>query len=229
MLTALATPAWAGQQVPVTAENPAKTRVFAYETALRSAVEIGGQKLASQAAMVVPQVVLAAAEQPIVRGFVVGGYGFLFDVQAPDIQSTILVWDMVNQTSRSRAARAVEAPPLPVDPSAQPVADRVTATAAVAPDPMAAPAPVSFNPTMAYSNNVREALIDAMLDSSAVLQIAPEEHLMIAASGIDQPNSNPLYRARKLYLTIKGSDLQDLRQGRITRDQAKVRIVEERF
>jgi hypothetical protein len=30
-------------------------------------------------------------------------------------------------------------------------------------------------------------------------------------------------------LTIKGSDLQDLRQGRITREEARARVVEGRF
>ena len=81
----------------------------------------------------------------------------------------------------------------------------------------------------AYSNFVREALIDAMLDSSAVLPLGPDDHLTIAASGIDQPGANLLYQSRKLMLTIKGSDLLDLRQGKITREQAKARIVEGRF
>ena len=73
--------------------------------------------------------------------------------------------------------------------------------------------------------------MDALLDSSAVLiDLGPDESLTVAASGIDQPNANPLYRGTedKLLLTIKASDLLELRQGRITRDQARQRVTQER-
>jgi hypothetical protein len=111
----------------------------------------------------------------------------------------------------------------------QPVAQgRTAATTLIEPDPMDA-SPAAFDPTAAYTSYVREALIDAMLDSSTVLGLGPSERLTIAASGIEQPNANPLYRSRKLIITITGADLQDLRQGRITREQARERIAEGRF
>lgn len=229
---AVAAPAWAAQ-VPEAPDAPppqpqpqnlAKTSTFAYEMALRSAVLMGGQRLAQQAAAIVPQVVLATTEQPIVRGVKLEGWGFFFDVQAPDIQSSVMVWDMVNQ-SRGAQRAAVPPPGSPGGPERP-----VSATGTVEPDPMtASPVQPSFDPNRAYSNFVRDSLIDALLDSSAVLSLAVDDHLTIAASGIDSPGSNPLYQARKLILTIKGSDLQDLRQGRITRDQAKARIIESRF
>jgi hypothetical protein len=177
--------------------------------------------------MVVPQIELATSEQPIVRGVKLDGWGFFFDVQAPDIQSTMMVWDMVNQSRRNRPATS----PVPArDGSAQPVSDRVMASGAtVEPDPMVNDLATPGGADRAYSSFVREALIDALLDSSGVLPLGPGDHLTVAASGIDQPGSNPLYRSRKLMLTIKGSDLLDLRQGRINRDQAKDRIVEQRF
>ena len=85
---------------------------------------------------------------------------------------------------------------------------------------------VPFNPDRAYTTYVREALIDAMLDSSAVLPITAQETLTVVASGMD---TNPLYRSRKLVLTISGADLLGMRQGRLTREQAKERIIEARF
>lgn len=226
VLLLAAAPAWAGQSVTSQPESPAKAQTFAYENALKSAVFLGGQKLAQQASMLVPQIELATSEQPIVRGIKLDGWGFFFDVQAPDIQSTMMVWDMVNQSRRNRPPVTGPTPEGP----ARPVADRVVGTGvAVDPDPMANDLAAPGGADRAYSSFVREALIDAMLDSSGVLQLGANDHLTVAASGVDQPGSNPLYRPRKLKLTIKGSDLLELRQGRITREQAKDRIVEERF
>lgn len=197
-------------------ENPAKSQVFLYEMALRSAIEIGGQRLAQQALVLVPELTLATTEPAVVRGVRLPGYGFFFDVQAPNIQSTMMVWDMMRRNGQPQDA-------------ARPVAERSSP-----PLPTETPAgggPVTFDPNRAYTAHVREALIDALLDSSGVLQLAPEERLTVVASGIEHPNSNRLYRAAevKLILSIRGADLQDLRQGRITRDQAIERITQERF
>ncbi len=209
------------------ADDAAKSAVFTYSTALRGAVLLGGQKLAQQAATVVPELVLAPSEQPTVRGVKLDGWGFFFDVQIPEIwNSTMMLWDMLNQSRHTRAV-----PPPGTSGPAQPVSDRptVSATGPVEPDPMANELASQGGRDRLYSNYVREALIDALLDSSAVLPLGPSDRLTIAASGIDQPGSNPLYQERKLMLTIKGSDLQDLRQGRITREEAKARVLEGRF
>jgi hypothetical protein len=206
----------AGQTAPPSDETIRST--YLYEMALRSAVSLGGQKLAQEARAVVPEVMLTT-EQPIVRGVRLPVYGFVFDVQAPNIQSTLLVLDMLRSTRP-----IVQTAPR----QAMPVADRTAATAVIEADPMGAP-PVAFDATAAYTSYVREALMDAMLDSSSVLMLDPLERLTIVASGIEEPNANPLYRERKLIITIKGSDLQDFRQGRITRQQARERIEEGRF
>lgn len=214
----LAPAAGQAQTAQPQADDPAKTQVFMYEMALRSAVEVGGQKLAQQALVMVPGVPLAASEQPIVRGVKVAATGvYLFDVLAPDIKNLIVLWDMVKEIQPDLAPRG------PIQSVAgRPAALGGTVTA----DPMDAAAATPFNPDRAYTAYVREALIDAMLDSSAVLPITATETLTIVASGMD---TNPLYRSRKLVLTIKGSDLVELRQGRLTREQAKERIVEARF
>jgi hypothetical protein len=203
------------------ADNPAKSQAYRFEMALRSAVEDGGRRLAQQALAFAPELRLEAAEPAVVRSFRLPGYGLFFDVQAPNITSTVMVWDM-----RRRLAPSAESNPV------RPVSDgRVgAATAPVEPDPVVA-APPPFDANRAYTAFVREALMDALLDGSAVLiDLGPDESLTVAASGIDQPNANPLYRGTedKLLLTIKASDLRDLRQGRITRDQAKQRVTQER-
>ena len=210
-------------QSPVQADPPEKAQAFMYENALRSTIELGGQKLAQQALVLVPELSLATNEPPIVRGVKLDGYGFIFDVQAPDIQSSLTLWDMVRQSAGS---------PRQMAGGQQVSVERATATSGpVAADPMSN-APAAFDATKAYTAYVREVLIYSLVDNSVGLALGAAERLTIVASGIDQPNANPLYRARnmrKLILTITGSDLQDYRQGRITRDQVKQKIIESRF
>lgn len=205
-------PAIARAQGPEPPENPARTQAFVFERALRGAVELGGQQLAKRALVLFPEFILST-EEATVRGVKLGGYGFYFDVQVPDIQSTTIVLDMM-------AARQRRGGP------SQPV----SAMGGVTDDPMTVAAPV-FDTNREYSAYVRAALIDALLDSSGVLLMSAEERLTVAVSGIERRGPNPLYRpdSGKLVLTLSAADLLDLRQGRITREQAKERIVVERF
>lgn len=200
------------------AENPARSQVFLFERALRGAVELGGQQLAKQALIVAPELMLST-DEAIVRGIKLTDYGFYFDVQVPDIRGTVIVWEQM----RTRRSSPVQ----PGSPSRP-----VSAAGAVAADPMTTPTP-AFEPDREYTSNVRAAVIDAMLDSAGVLAIGDGERLtvIVSVSEIDHRNPNPLYRssANKLILSIQGVDLLALRQGRITREQAKERILEDRF
>lgn len=200
------------QQVPEPSQNPAREQAFVFERALRGAVELGGQQLAKRALVLFPEFILST-EEAMVRGVKLDGYGFYFDVQVPDIESTTIVIDMM--AAQQRRGR-------PSQP--------VSAMGGVTDDPMTAPPPV-FDTDREYSGYVRAALIDTVLDSSGVLLMSAGERVTVAVSGIERRSPNPLYRpdSGKLILTIGASDLLDLRQGRITRDQAKARIVTERF
>lgn len=208
---ALMVPGLAAAQAQTPQENPARSQAFVFERALRGAVELGGQQLAKRALVMAPEFLLST-EEATVRGVRLTGYGFYFDVQVPDIQSTMIVLDMM-------AARQRRGGP------SQPV----SAIGSVEDDPMTvSPA---FNTDREYSAYVREAVMDAMLDSSGVLAIGPEERLTVAVSGIERRGPNPLYRSEsgKLIMTIVGADLIDLRQGRLTRDEAKNRVFVETF
>jgi hypothetical protein len=182
------------QQLPELPENPARDQAFVFERALRGAVELGGQQLAKRALVLFPEFILST-EEATVRGVKLGGYGFYFDVQVPDIQSTTIVLDMM-------AARQRRGGP------SQPV----SAMGGVTDDPMTVPPPV-FDTDREYSAYVRAALIDTILDSSGVLSVSPDDYLTVAVSGIERRGPNPLYRpsSSKLMLTIPASDLLDLR------------------
>ena len=202
-------------EAPMPQENPAKIQAFRFEAMLRNAIELAGQRLAQQARKIAPDLTLHVAEPAVARGVRLQSYGFYFDVQAPNITSSMMVWGMM------RGPR-----PLPANP-VTPVRN------GGAEAPLASPgAPVAnFDPDQAYTTFVREAMIDSILDESNMLLLGPNEFLTVAVSGVEQPIPNTLYRASavRLLLTIRASDLTEFRQGRLTREDVKRRIEQDRF
>jgi hypothetical protein len=91
--------------------------------------------------------------------------------------------------------------------------------------------PARRTPNQQFSDFVREALIDTVIDGSRLVAIEQGQWLTVAASGIDVAITNPLYRntSRKLILSLKGEDVQAYLRGDITRDEVEARIVERRF
>lgn len=205
-------------------DNPAKLAASRFETVLRNAIEDAGRQLAQQARQFAPGIELLVSDPAVASGTRLQGYGFFFDVQAPDIRSTLIALeDMMSYYNARGAApvpvRAGEA--TPSVPAPVPAPALGTASAPLVP----------FDPDQAYTTFVRESLIDALLDNSAMLPLAAGESLSIAVRGIDRPDPNPLYRrsSNKLVITIHAVDLVDFRQGRLTREQVKDRIAQERF
>jgi len=86
---------------------------------------------------------------------------------------------------------------------------------------------VMADPHAAYTEEVKEALIRAMLENSQALAIAPTEWLVIAARD-DEPRSPFLLGDTIDFSTwimrVKGSDLAGLRAGTLTQDEARARV-----
>jgi len=92
--------------------------------------------------------------------------------------------------------------------------------------PAAPPLDMTTDPNEAYTTVVKDALIDAMLDHSQALQVSPDESLTVAARdntarSIDGDDAGD---AMTIFIRIKGSDLQALRAGRLTREEARKRV-----
>ncbi len=81
------------------------------------------------------------------------------------------------------------------------------------------------NPGEAYTNEVRNALMDAMLDYTGALAVAPDEWLTVAARD-NEPrlSQGDLFDVSTVVLRIKGSDLAAFRSERLSRDEARKRI-----
>jgi hypothetical protein len=88
------------------------------------------------------------------------------------------------------------------------------------------PAEAVGDPNAAYTDAVRDALIDAMLSYSQQLAIGPEEWLTIAARDASNPRVTGEDPAdvTTIFLRVKGSDLKAAHEGRLTRDEARKRV-----
>ena len=209
-----------------------KKQVLAFEGSLRMAIERAGARLAQKAREVVPNVLLQFEADPIVSGLVVPEVGPHFDVQIPGIlPSAKQLWS--TWLNLRKAGPDQTASPRPVGQGQLPPG-KVGATGLPAADPMTESPTISFDPDREYTAYVREELIDALLDQSSAIPIAAGERVTIVAKdilGLLPAQYAALNRAssRQLILTIKGDDLLQFRTGKLTRDEAKQRIIDTRF
>jgi hypothetical protein len=89
------------------------------------------------------------------------------------------------------------------------------------------------DPNRAYTEAVTRALVDAMIDYSAPMQIGVDQWLTVAARDDEGRDSlappDPLEEVVTMIYRIKGSDLQEYRQGRIDRDEVRRRVQVSQF
>ena len=215
-------------------QDPAKPSVMMFEMGLQRAIQEGGQKFAQQALQAVPGLVLQASSEPIVRGYPVPDYGFAFDVQIPEILDSGMQLLNMMRSPRPPLAAAAQAQAQAMRPVGN--AGTTSAAGTVTADPMTASPVLDFFSSEAaanafYTSCVKEALIDAMIDNSIALPLTEKSTLLLVVSGMERMAANPLYRTRerRLILTVKGSDLVELRAGKLVREQLKERIAELRW
>lgn len=188
---------------PLAVDVQLKRLVRGFEQVVENAVVEGGKRVQAQTKVFLPNVQLELAGDPLVSGVMVPGVGFVFDVQCPDILETGLA--LIDYYLQNQATMRPTGGRLPDD----------------------------FDAGREYGNNVRDALMDAMVDFSGPLPIDDTEWLVVVAR---VPQGAPrtgvgrsLEDDRKLVLQILGSDLRKHRVGEISKDEAKGRIKETRF
>lgn len=109
------------------------------------------------------------------------------------------------------------------------VTPQSVSTTAVAPaEPLPVPdVALLQDPSQAYTQEVKAALIEAMIENSGPLSIAPDEWLTIAARDnvqIDRFTPGDPSEVSTIVLRIKGSDLAAWRAGQITLDEVRTRV-----
>jgi hypothetical protein len=147
--------------------------------------------------------------------------------------------DRVLGRIQAQMAPGSPAPPAPVGTS---VPDGRVSAAAIVPQSVdvapaasqasasgapASPNGVSVEPGEVFTQAVAAALIDAMLENSGSLIIAPNEWLTVAARDNAQGNrfvaSDPS-DVMTIVLRVKGSDLTDFQARRLTPDEVRKRV-----
>jgi hypothetical protein len=233
---------WAGAAA---AQTPAKAaefeqikqrqRISLMEGVLERAVANGADNLLRQVRAVMPDVPMLTGA-PQVRGFRLDNYGVFFDVEVPALRLP-LAWSLrymvdgnrlaVNAAMAQLRALVLEQPPqererleMLVRQIEQKSMPRENSS------PQVDPAIVR-DPNEAYTRSVKEALVDAMLESSGSMNIGPDEWLTVAAR--DNVPEDPLVPGdatdlNTVIFKVKGSDLADFRAGRITLDEARKRV-----
>jgi len=214
----------AQQLMPADPSEPAiKVQVKNFEAILRQAVISGGLEIVKKAGMIVPGVQLQYVSDVTISGWPTAGFGYTFDVTIPEIlpsSAGLVVMIQNQQPLRSTTQVSSGAPGLVTS----------AASTVLVPDPVKVPPIVPFDPIKEYSNISRQALIDAMVDSSSGLQFKPGEKLQVVAGPGPQYMPNPLQpESRKLILEVNGEDLIAFRKGDLKRDELLAKIRERRF
>jgi outer membrane murein-binding lipoprotein Lpp len=130
------------------------------------------------------------------------------------------------------SAQSVGAQPVGSRESATQSRETVTAQSVVPPEPLkaeplsAADQAVLNDPSDAYTEEVKTAVIDAMIQNSGPLVLGDDEWLTIAAR--DNAPTAPFLSGDPdvvtLVLRVKGSDLSAFRAGRLTLEQVRSRM-----
>ena len=213
-----------------------RQRISLMEGVLERAVANGADNLLRQVKHVMPDVPMLTGA-PAVRGFRLDGYGVFFDVEVPALRLP-LAWTLRYVVDGNRLAVNTAFAQLRAMVLEQPPQDRARLEALVRQmearnqEPQAIGPPdvdpaVVRDPNEAYTRAVKEALVDAMLESSGPLNLGPDEWLTIAAR--DNVPNDPLVPGdstdlQSVIFKVKGSDLAAFRSGAITIEQARTRV-----
>ena len=241
------TPAFA-QQPNDADQFKSRQRISVMEGVLEKAVSSGAETMMRQFKTVSPDLPMLTG-LPEARGFRLDGYGLFFDVEVPGLVPPV-TWPL-RQLYRDSNNRAVdELRALLVTLSDQRQREQLSDVVRLlelqsrgaanmlnagqnsaqnsgavllqrAPDPG-----VIEDPEARYTQEVKAALIDAMIENSSPLSIGTDEWLTVAAR--DNVPSNPLVPDRAdfstLIIRVKGTDLAAYRAGRITLDDVRKKV-----
>jgi hypothetical protein len=243
----LAVPALASGQLRPADVQRRHDQIQLMEGVLSRAVRLGAEQVNRRMQSIDPTMTVITG-QARARGFVLEGYGVFFDVEVPPMSASA-VWSMMTvqrdmqvaaslNSLRRALASLPEGPKLQEAQQAlQAVARQVgpiqqqrdepaqialpavnTVVAANAPEPV-------DDPDRQYTDAVKSALIDAMLDHSLSMDLGPDEWLTVAARESEGPLApNQLYDASTIVLRVKGSDLSVYMADRTKRAEVRQKV-----
>lgn len=245
-------------QAPQQGQSPSELKrrrdqVQMLEGVLTRAVRLGAENLSRRMQSADPTVLMTTGTARA-RGFILEGYGVFFDVDIPALrQSALWAFQTMNRdlqvgnaldslrawvrsvpdpASRANLEQALKRVELQVGPApGQRERDAVEpappgmVSGAVAPE-----LGVPDDPDAAYTEAVKAALIEAMLNYSGPIDLGPDEWLTIAARASEEPvMPGEIYDARTIVIRVKGSDIATYSNpnDRSKRDEIRKRVAAE--
>ena len=228
-------------------------QIATMERVLENAVEHGASMWRDRLQMVLPSQTLLL-DSARARGYRLDGYGVFFDVEVPSLsfettwfsamrtldqnglalQSALKqVREHVKAANDAALEQALKRIELQVVPAASAPAVEISA-----PRPVSGAAggqadtgttdpadPILANPEEAYRIEVRQAVVDAMLDHSAALGVGADEWLTIGARRNDmRPRIGLDSTAQTFVIRVRGNDLNAFRAGQLSREDAIKRV-----
>ncbi len=244
VIAALAVPAvvLAQGQGRTREEQRRRNQIRLMEGVLVQAVRLGAEEVSTVMERFEPAGVTVLSGVPRARGFVLDGYGVFFDVEIPDMNQSV-IWSMMNVQRDRRVGNALDSlrsaiqsiPDGPNRQQAQGALEQVTKTVgpATGPQGQQAPAPGEVSatatampdPNVLYSQSVKGALVEAMLDYSLQMNLGPEEWLTVAARASEGPMpAAGLSDLITIVMRVKGSDLSVYHADPTKRDEIRQRV-----
>jgi len=246
VIVALVTPALAQAQPQgrTRDEQRRRNQIRIMEGVLVQAVRLGAEEVSTELERFEPAGVTVLSGVPRARGFVLDGYGVFFDVEIPDMNQSVL-WSMMNVQRDRQVGNALDSlraalgslPDSPLRQQAESALQQVTKTVgpSVPPrGPQGQPAPPSGqvtaattmpDPNVLYSEAVKSALVDAMLDHSLQMSLGPDECLTVAARASEGPMPPAgLTDLITIVLRVRGSDLSVYQADPARRDEIRQKV-----
>lgn len=216
---------------PVIVEGNLKSVVRLYEYALSDAITKAGTNLVTWArGQLGPGITvnMASAAPPRVSAILLPGNSLAFDIALAEMN--VQAFDLAMRIKPSQSQQA-QRPPEKSDPKVTATGLGLVPADPVTPAPAVNSAGGAVSASQAYSDFVREALLDAIVDQAHVLPIGPGQTLTVQVTPIDVAVTNVFDKnpSRKLILSIKGDDLEAFRQKTLTAAQLRLRIIDQRF
>ena len=192
----------------VSAQSPApiqaRQQIAAMEIALENAVMQGTFMLNKRLQSSDNDNMVTIAGLTRARGFRLDDYGVVFDVEFPSMRRSV-VWSIQQLERNANASTG-------------------GSRAAIA----AAEAQLTLRPREIYQTEISNALVSAVVDYRGSLGVGANEWLTVAAREsvfdrrfVGDPNDTAI----TIIVRIKGSDLQALREGTVSREDGLKRVV----
>jgi len=242
---AVPAPSWA--QGRSREEQQRRNEIRIMEGVLVQAVRLGAEIVSNELERFEPAGVTVLQGAPRARGFVLDGYGVFFDVEIPDMNQSV-VWSMMSVQRDRQVGNALDSlraaveyiPEGPNRQQARMALQQVTKTVVGSTPPQPAQEPVAPasasgqvtaastpvpDPDRLYSDAVKSALLEVMLNHSLQMNLPAEEWLTVAARATDAPMpSASLSDTITIVLRVKGSDLAIYHADPARRDEIRQKV-----